>query len=86
MDNCKNSDCKFAEDCILPESCANYCPEWRVNPAQRPAYSYVPVQKSVMTNLYSPQTGLERGTIYPLLDLPLGVYGFQFSEKENDSL
>ena len=49
---------------------------------QRVAYSHVPVQKAVMTNIYSPEMGLERGTIFPILDIPLGVYGYQFCQKE----
>lgn len=60
--------------------------EWTINDAQRVGYSYVPIQNSVLTNIYSPEMGLERGTIFPTLDIPLGVYGFQFEKKENMSL
>ncbi len=44
-------------------------------------YAYVPIQKADDRNLYDPETGLSRGTIFPPLDLPLGVYGKQFGEK-----
>lgn len=60
--------------------------EWTINDAQRVGYSYVPIQNSVLTNIYSPEMGLDRGTIFPTLDIPLGVYGFQFEKKENMSL
>ena len=60
--------------------------EWTINDAQRVGYSYVPIQNSVLTNIYSPEMGLERGTIFPLLDIPLGVYGFQFEKKGEMSL
>jgi hypothetical protein len=40
-------------------------------------YAYVPVQTANDRNLYSPEMGLMRGTIFPTLDLPLGVYGNQ---------
>lgn len=46
------------------------------------AYAYVPIQTAEDTNLYDAQTGLERGTIFPPLDLPLGVYGKQVRTKE----
>lgn len=48
----------------------------------RLGYAYVPMQKAVMTNLFNPEYALERGTVFPLLDIPLGVYGFQFEKKE----
>lgn len=40
-------------------------------------YAYVPIQIANDRNLYSPEMGLSRGTIFPTLDLPLGVYGKQ---------
>ena len=40
-------------------------------------YSYVPIQVAEDTNLYDAETALSRGTIFPPLDLPLGVYGKQ---------
>ena len=40
-------------------------------------YAYVPIQIASDRNLYSPEMGLQRGTIFPTLDLPLGVYGKQ---------
>ncbi len=46
-------------------------------------YAYVPEQIAVDTNLYDAETGLIRGTIFPPLDLPLGVYGKQFKREEN---
>ena len=45
-------------------------------------YAYVPIQTANDRNLYSPETGLSRGTIFPTLDLPLGVYGNQDLTKE----
>ena len=48
------------------------------------AYAYVPIQKAEDTNLYDAETGLERGTIFPPLDLPLGVYGKQGSYEEGN--
>ncbi len=57
--------------------------EMILNDCIRVGYGYVPIQKAVMTNLYSPETALERGTVFPILDIPLGVYGFQFCKKEN---
>lgn len=36
-------------------------------------YAYVPIQK--FGELYTPEQGLERGTIFPELDLPISVYG-----------
>ncbi|MBR5236730.1 MAG: spore coat associated protein CotJA [Clostridia bacterium] len=40
---------------------------------ERVGYAYVPVQHFGKT--YSPEEGLERGTIFPELDLPITVYG-----------
>ena len=45
-------------------------------------YAYVPIQTANDRNLYSPEMGLSRGTIFPTLDLPLGVYGKQTLDKE----
>ena len=45
-------------------------------------YAYVPRQIASDRNLYSPEMGLSRGTIFPTLDLPLGVYGKQSLGKE----
>ena len=36
-------------------------------------YAYVPIQRWRM--LYSPDTGLGRGTIFEELDMPMEVYG-----------
>ncbi len=49
-------------------------------------YAYVPTQIAEDTNVYDAQTGLSRGTVFPTLDLPLGVYGKQFrpEDKENE--
>ena len=46
-------------------------------------YQYVPIQIAEERNLYSAENGLERGTIFPRLDLPLGVYGRQKGDKED---
>ena len=40
-------------------------------------YAYVPIQQAEMRNLYSPEEGLRNGTIFPILNKPLGVYGKQ---------
>ena len=40
-------------------------------------YAYVPIQQAEMRNLYDPAEGLLNGTIFPILDKPLGVYGKQ---------
>lgn len=45
-------------------------------------YAFVPIQKAIETNLYDAETGLMRGTIFPPIDLPLGVYGKQIDVKE----
>ncbi len=45
-------------------------------------YAYVPIQIANDRNLYSPENGLARGTIFPTLDLPLGVYGNQDLTRE----
>ncbi len=37
------------------------------------AYAYVPMQRWRM--LYSPENGLERGTLFEELDKPMEVYG-----------
>ncbi len=41
----------------------------------RVGYAYVPVQQAEMRNLFSPEEGLMNGTIFPILNKPLGVYG-----------
>ena len=43
------------------------------------AYSYTPVQE--MDTLYGYAKALESGTVFPELDLPLGVYGNNFCKK-----
>jgi hypothetical protein len=45
-------------------------------------YAYVPIQTANDRNLYSPEAALMRGTIFPTLDLPLGVYGNQDLTRE----
>jgi hypothetical protein len=47
-------------------------------------YAYVPFQIAEETNLYDAQMALDRGTIFPPLDLPLGVYGRQLIPKEEN--
>ena len=47
-------------------------------------YAYVPIQQVSDRNLYDPETGLLRGTIFPTLDLPLGVYVNQRLAKEDE--
>jgi hypothetical protein len=37
------------------------------------AYAYVPIQK--INNVYSSKEALKNGTLFPELNLPLGVYG-----------
>jgi len=48
-------------------------------------YAYVPDQKADFRNIYSPEAGFERGTIFPTLDKPLGVYGKQVRVRGNKS-
>ncbi len=43
------------------------------------AYAYVPIQNFGET--YSPEEGLSRGTLFPSLDKPLGVYGRDLCKK-----
>lgn len=43
------------------------------NTTERVGYAYVPVQEFCET--YPPEQGMERGTIFPDLDLPISVYG-----------
>ena len=43
------------------------------------AYSYVPIQE--WGELYAPAEGLRRGTLFPNLDKPLGVYGRDLCKK-----
>ncbi len=45
----------------------------RYQPIERVGYAYVPMQK--FGEIYSPEQGLERGTIFSELDLPISVYG-----------
>lgn len=40
-------------------------------------YAYVPIQQAEMRNIFSPEEGLANGTIFPILNKPLGVYGKQ---------
>ncbi len=40
-------------------------------------YAYVPIQQAEMRNLFDPEYGLNEGTIFPILNKPLGVYGKQ---------
>lgn len=47
--------------------------EERYQVKERVGYAYVPIQK--FGEIYSPEEGLERGTIFPELDLPISVYG-----------
>jgi hypothetical protein len=37
------------------------------------AYAYVPFQ--ILETVYDTERALDRGTLFPELDLPLGVYG-----------
>ena len=46
------------------------------------AYAYVPIQKFGET--YTPEEGLMRGTLFPALDKPLGVYGRELYKKCNE--
>ena len=42
-------------------------------------YTYIPIQQEEMRNLYDPEEGLMCGTIFPILNKPLGVYGRQIN-------
>ena len=44
------------------------------------AYSYTPMQE--IDTLYSYADGLKNGTMFPELNLPLGVYGNNFCAKK----
>lgn len=46
------------------------------------AYSYVPYQK--YTNVYDMEKALEKGTAFPALDKPFGVYGNEFMKTEGE--
>ena len=40
---------------------------------ERVGYAFVPIQK--FDKIYTPEEALERGTLFPELDLPISVYG-----------
>lgn len=42
------------------------------NTVRRPGYAYVPVQR--MGKVYTPQKAICEGTIFPELNIPIGVY------------
>ena len=44
----------------------------RENSVRRVGYAYVPVQR--MGKVYSPQKAIMQGTVFPELDIPIGVY------------
>lgn len=54
-----------------------YVTETKLPEMQLVGYAYVPIQVAEPRNLYDPEYGLSRGTIFPILDKPLGVYGKQ---------
>ena len=43
------------------------------NMREQVGYAFVPVQQ--LGEIYAPEDGMERGTIFPELDLPISVYG-----------
>ncbi len=45
-------------------------------------YAYVPIQQAEMRNLYDLAEGLQNGTIFPILNKPLGVYGKQVNGEK----
>lgn len=45
-------------------------------PMPRVGYAYVPMQ--VMEDAYAPEKGLNEGTIFPELNLPIDKYGKQY--------
>ncbi len=45
-------------------------------PMPRVGYAYVPMQ--VMGETYDPEKGLNQGTIFPELDIPMEKYGKQY--------
>jgi len=47
------------------------------------AYAYVPIQ--CLDQVYSDCKGLERGTLFPELDKPYGVYGHEFNNCKEES-
>lgn len=58
--------------------------ENETRPNERPmvGYAYVPIQIAEPRNLFSAEVGLENGTIFPILNKPLGVYGKQINGDE----
>lgn len=58
--------------------------EHEIMPIMMPmvGYAYVPIQQAEMRNLYDPAEGLLNGTIFPILDKPLGVYGKQVNGEK----
>ncbi len=44
------------------------------------AYSYTPMQE--LDTVYSYEEGLKNGTMFPQLNMPLGVYGNNFGKTE----
>ena len=48
----------------------------------RPGYAYVPPQKFDCT--YSLEEALEKGTLFPILDLPMSVYQDPMSTIKED--
>ncbi len=58
--------------------------EHETRPIRMPlvGYAYVPVQQAEVRNLFSAEEGLENGTIFPILNKPLGVYGNQVNGDE----
>ena len=51
--------------------------ETMLNSRQMVGYAYVPIQIAEPRNIFSPEEGLDNGTIFPILNKPLGVYGKQ---------
>lgn len=45
-------------------------------PMPRVGYAYVPMQ--MMGETYDPEKGLNQGTIFPELDIPMEKYGKQY--------
>ena len=47
------------------------------------AYSYTPMQE--LDSLYSYSDALKNGTLFPELNMPLGVYGKNFCKKKEEA-
>ena len=64
---------------LMPNDKPECCSIWDNYPL---AYAYVPYQK--YTGVYNMEKALEKGTAFPALDKPFGVYGNEFYKGEGE--